>query len=191
MIMTSARQFAANRLNATRSTGPRTIAGKSRSRRNALKHGLTGTTIVHGVEDAETYRIFHDRLKRRYRPRCAMEEELVGRLVSLLWRLRRANAIETELFAMHIPQARRATIVQTGTQLMLVEQQSSPQPLPELAETFLKLSNRSGDAFDRLRRYEVSLWRQVAQILILLEQMSIPGNETPPNENNNHPQISR
>lgn len=39
--MTSARQIAANRRNAQRSTGPRTSAGKARARANALKHGLS------------------------------------------------------------------------------------------------------------------------------------------------------
>ncbi len=38
--MTSVRQIIANRLNAKRSTGPRSIQGRDRSRLNALKHGL-------------------------------------------------------------------------------------------------------------------------------------------------------
>jgi len=38
--MTSQAKIEANRRNALRSTGPRTNAGKARSRRNALKHGL-------------------------------------------------------------------------------------------------------------------------------------------------------
>jgi hypothetical protein len=38
--MTSQRKTEANRRNALRSTGPRTDAGKARSRRNAFKHGL-------------------------------------------------------------------------------------------------------------------------------------------------------
>jgi hypothetical protein len=38
--MASARQIAANRKNAKRSTGPRSQAGREASRRNALRHGL-------------------------------------------------------------------------------------------------------------------------------------------------------
>jgi hypothetical protein len=44
MIMTSERKLAANRINAKRSTGPRTEQGKSRAKHNALRHGLTNVT---------------------------------------------------------------------------------------------------------------------------------------------------
>src|SRR5262245_37821883 len=38
--MTSEAKIAANRRNAQRSTGPRSAAGKARSSRNAIRHGL-------------------------------------------------------------------------------------------------------------------------------------------------------
>ena len=41
--MASERQIAANRANARRSTGPKTKAGKVKSNRNSLKHGLSGS----------------------------------------------------------------------------------------------------------------------------------------------------
>jgi hypothetical protein len=37
----TAKQIAANRANAKRSTGPKTIAGKRKSSQNALRHGLS------------------------------------------------------------------------------------------------------------------------------------------------------
>ena len=45
----------ANRGNALRSTGPKTEAGKRRSRRNAVRHGLTAETVVVALEDIEDY----------------------------------------------------------------------------------------------------------------------------------------
>jgi hypothetical protein len=38
--MASEKQIAANRLNAQKSSGPRSAAGKARARRNAIRHGL-------------------------------------------------------------------------------------------------------------------------------------------------------
>ena len=43
--MASAKQTAANRLNALLSTGPRTETGKQISSMNSSTHGLTGQTI--------------------------------------------------------------------------------------------------------------------------------------------------
>jgi hypothetical protein len=87
--MTSWRQFQANRLNALRSTGPRTEEGKRISRRNALRHGLTAETVIDGLEDGEDYRRFEAAIIADYDAETAVERELVLRLASLLWRLRR------------------------------------------------------------------------------------------------------
>jgi len=53
--MTSFRQIEANRGNALKSTGPKTEDGKRRSRRNAVRHGLTAETVVVALEDIEDY----------------------------------------------------------------------------------------------------------------------------------------
>ena len=95
--MTSFRQIEANRRNAARSTGPNTEEGKHRSRRNAVRHGLSAETVVEIVEDIDDYRGFEAAIIADYDARTAVERELVLRLASLLWRLRRATAIETDL----------------------------------------------------------------------------------------------
>jgi hypothetical protein len=95
--MTSFRQIEANRRNAIRSTGPITEEGKRRSRRNALRHGLCAETVIENVEDIEDYRAFEAAVIADYDAQTAVERELVLRLASLLWRLRRSTAIETDL----------------------------------------------------------------------------------------------
>lgn len=96
--MSSLKQIEANRLNALKSTGPRTAEGKRRSRCNALRHGLTAETLIAELEDPEDYGAFEATVISDYDARSAVERELVLRLASVLWRLRRATGIETALF---------------------------------------------------------------------------------------------
>jgi hypothetical protein len=98
--MTSLRQIEANRRNARLSTGPVTAEGKKRSRRNALRHGLTAETVISSLEDAKDYAAFEMAIKADYDPETVVARELVLRLASLLWRLRRATTIESGLFKM-------------------------------------------------------------------------------------------
>jgi hypothetical protein len=95
--MTSFRQIEANRRNAVKSTGPSTGEGKRRSRRNAVRHGLCAETVIEIIEDVEDYSEFEAAVIADYDARTAVERELVLRLASLLWRLRRATSIETDL----------------------------------------------------------------------------------------------
>jgi hypothetical protein len=47
--MATEKQIAANRKNAARSTGPRTMSGKKRSSKNALRHGLAASLDGQGA----------------------------------------------------------------------------------------------------------------------------------------------
>ncbi len=95
--MTSLRQIESNRRNAQRSTGPKTADGKARASRNAVRHGLTAETVIKLLEDPDDYRAFEQAVTADYDAETAVERELVLRLASLLWRLRRATSIETGL----------------------------------------------------------------------------------------------
>src|SRR5579863_1703390 len=108
--MTSFRQIEANRRNARKSTGPTSEEGKQRSRRNAVRHGLTAETVVGALEDAEDYTAFEAAITADYDVQSAVERDLVLRVASLLWRLHRATTIETGLFeiqADHLTEVRR------------------------------------------------------------------------------------
>jgi hypothetical protein len=96
--MSSFKQIEANRRNALKSTGPTTPEGKRRSRSNALRHGLTGETVIAVLEDPDDYQAFEAAVISDYDAESAVERELVLRLASVLWRLRRATGIESGLF---------------------------------------------------------------------------------------------
>src|SRR6516164_148336 len=102
--MNSYRQIEANRRNALKSTGPKTEAGKQASRCNALRHGLTAETVIGALEDAEDYEAFEAAITADYDAQSAVERELVLRLASILWRLRRATTMETGLFEIQAQQ---------------------------------------------------------------------------------------
>jgi len=100
---------AVNRENAQHSTGPRTEPGKQRSKLNALRHALTGQTIVLPTDDLSAYQAFTRRFFDDLRPKGALEEQLVQTLADCSWRLNRARAIETNLLALGIADERNIT----------------------------------------------------------------------------------
>ena len=95
--MTSLKQIEANRRNAQKSTGPK------RGRQTAFVPQCGSTWIDcrddhRPLEDAEDYQAFEEAVAASFDPENAVERELILRLASLLWRLRRAASIETGLF---------------------------------------------------------------------------------------------
>ena len=95
--MTSLRQIESNRRNGLKSTGPKTESGKQRSSQNAVRHGLTAETVIKPLEDADDYKAFELAMTADFDGESAVVRELIVRLASLFWRLRRATSIETGL----------------------------------------------------------------------------------------------
>ena len=108
MSDSSPARIAANRANALRSTGPRTIEGKTASSRNATKHGLLSRQPLLPGEDLAEFdaldRYLHDELA----PASAIEVLLVDEVVALVWRLQRVARVEVALYSitMHAPALR-------------------------------------------------------------------------------------
>lgn len=158
---TTNRRTEANRQNAAKSTGPRTAAGKGRSRLNALKHGLRAEQVVvlggPNPEDPRDFEDLRDGLIDDRKPAGALEELLVERLAVSFWRLRRAYRFEAESIA----QANRVNPVSK----MLDE--LSGLPAPEPVEHLLpKLQN-----LDRLVRYESMIDRELLRSMALLQRV--------------------
>jgi hypothetical protein len=136
--MTSPRQIEANRLNALKSTGPTSANGKHVSRRNALRHGFTAETVLEPLENPEEYRTFEAAILSEYLPQTPVEHELVRRLASLFWRLRRATSIETGLLRMQgeilraFRRSRRKTLERRGQETASSLRETYPEPRQEI-----------------------------------------------------------
>jgi hypothetical protein len=87
--MVSDKQLEANRLNALRSTGPKTPEGKFRASRNAVKHGLTAESVVLPNEDPAEYEARLQEWLGDFPPRNAIERSLIDRAMHNSWKLDR------------------------------------------------------------------------------------------------------
>jgi hypothetical protein len=95
--MTTKEKIEANRKNATRSTGPRTAAGKSRSALNSTKHGFLGKFLLMEDENPKEFDEFAEKTRAVLKPEGAVESALVDRWVKDRWRLNRMDTAETTL----------------------------------------------------------------------------------------------
>src|SRR6516164_2895524 len=185
--MSSLKQIEANRRNALKSTGPTTEEGKEHSRCNAVRHGLTAETIIADLEDAEDYQAFEAAIIADYDAQTAVERELVLRLASVLWRLRRAIGIESGIFesvtegpakqddslsgkAQVNPATDRLYVV-TAIRPRAVRAQQDIPLKTAIADRFLSLAELPTFPLDRLSRYEHLLWRQARQLVITIESL--------------------
>src|SRR5712671_3396771 len=71
-----------------------------RSCLNALRHGLTGHTIVLPKEDLDAYHDFTDKFFAEFKPKGFLEKQLVQALADTSWRLNRIPALENNLMAL-------------------------------------------------------------------------------------------
>src|SRR5262249_5348827 len=121
--------------------------------------------------------------------------ELVLRLASLPWRLRRANAIEANLFEIQAEALQEQGVAigaserdpdQTALRSRPINGSAQVDDLTDsafslegasidykltsrqLTHCFLRLVHLDAGVFERLSRYEAALWRQTVQILIAL-----------------------
>jgi hypothetical protein len=121
----------------------------------------------------------------------AVERELVLRLASVLWRLRRATGIETALFESMAEDSHRhdhrrsrenrgkaADLAHNRLFLRAMQESDaaegnelSSDSKTNIADCFLRLAVLPTGALDRLSRYEYLLWRQARQIVFTLESL--------------------
>jgi hypothetical protein len=96
--MATPAQINANRANAQKATGPRSVEGKSASRFNALKHGIDAATVVIPCEDPADYEALAADYHRDFRPRSPSESFHVDTMLRADWLKRRLQIVEADLY---------------------------------------------------------------------------------------------
>ncbi len=150
----SRKQLKANQENAKKSTGPRDT---SKTRLNALRHGLCAREVLIPGENAVDLAAFAEGVRNELRASGALEDLLVDRIVSLAWRLRRAAVIEAGIFVSS-QQSREKWVETLKSDLSLGdgrEPEVESKLKVELAETFQFSDTPSH--FANLVRYERTL----------------------------------
>jgi hypothetical protein len=125
----------ASRRNGAKSRGPASAAGRARSARNALKHGLRATKLVLlEDEDEAEFHAFAEALRAELGPCGVLQEDLVARLTLAAWRARRADRIEAELFAYYLDAGGSAgeRCPSPGFGIVLVRDGNGPRALDTL-----------------------------------------------------------
>jgi hypothetical protein len=153
-----------NRQNAAHSRGPITSAGKRRVSLNALRHGLTGHTVVLPSDDLAAYQKhcgdFHTELK----PQGLLESKCAQTIADTYWRLDRIRAMENSLFGL-------AAYERTGEAADEEPAEMSPDPLIDSGLAQAKSLEQHSDLLIRLSLYEHRLNRTLEKAKAELKQL--------------------
>ena len=194
--MTTERQKAANRANALRSTGPKTLKGKAAVRLNAIRHGLLARDAVLPGEDSDAFEELWNEVWAEFSPIGPIEKLLVERAINAMWRLRRATRAETALYhwrvyflkAMRLRQKvysyQKSVLdglpfgtsisdeaAHTEAQEAVAEAESERDRDEVLLGCAFDADAKEADTFAKLARYETRHERSLFRILAELRQM--------------------
>ena len=192
-------QIHANRLNALKSTGPKTQEGKATVSQNALKHGLSARHDVVITENQADFDLHRDSLLEELSPQGPMESMLADRIISLSWRLKRADLIQnqtidamheanesnpltnltnlTKSFGLNVP-------IPSPSQLKTKNQKLKTPFLPDLTLGRLALKDfANARVLDRLLMYERRIEHSLQKTILELQRLTLIRNLTPSDQN--------
>jgi hypothetical protein len=96
--ITSLKQVEANKKNAQKSTGPKSLWGKHQASGNAITHGLHANKHLIIGEQVEEFEQYKSSMLAMLDPVNAIQEETALQIISTGWRLRRYTNVEAGLF---------------------------------------------------------------------------------------------
>ena len=114
----SIKRIEANKKNAKLSTGPKSSAGKFRSSRNSLKHGLEARRHLIIGEDTKEFNEYKVLQTKMFDPKDAIEVDDCIQIITLGWKLRRFSVVETGLFNQDIIQQIKTSSNNIGVNLL-------------------------------------------------------------------------
>ncbi len=169
-----------SRLNALKSTGPKTPEGKRRSAFNSVTHGAyVQEFILHG-EELSHFQLLMDAHIDSWKPTNPIEDTFVFEMVTTLWRFRRQAPAESNL--MKIQMQRMLPDVTEKFDFI------SPSGLYALAVVELQ---EHGDALNQIARQGRRLltqYEKLTQQLLTMRQLFPPVIPEPPNQQDQKPQ---
>ncbi len=169
--MTTQAQILANRLNAQKSTGPRSPQGKAGVAQNALKHGLSAARDVIFTESQQEFDLHRAALLPDLDPQTPTESFLADRIISLSWRLKRADQIQNQTFdAMYEESTAPASL--PGLPKFLTRATENQNPALTLGRIAIKdFSNTR--VLDRLLMYERRIEHSLFKSMLELQRLRI------------------
>jgi hypothetical protein len=160
------------------------------SRWNGFRHGLRAELPLLPDESADDLAALRESLIAELSPGTVLEAELVDRIVTQIWRLRRVYRMETGVLLWHEQESRlddldadamrlgafmlRFAAADEGSSTPYGPLRVSREGAPALGRAVLRDSAGS-DALSKLSRYEMRLSRGLARDLFLLNRLRHAG----------------
>ena len=185
--MTTEKQIAANRLNAQKSTGPRSPQGKTIASQNALTLGLFSRQILLRDEDPALFDPFYRSLLRELAPVGTLEFLLAERIIASFWRLRRAGQMESAVLNLLCSQQERSDrFLKPFNKLLQLTPPNSQEPDPDsFPETLLgkvvKSDFQNDNLISHLLQYEGRMERSLYRTISQLQKLQYIRNLSEPN----------
>jgi hypothetical protein len=168
-------QLAANRANATRSTGPRTPEGKTRSAQNARKHGFTASSFaVVRLEDLNEVAHLREDLVTLYQPVNSQELFAVERIALAQQAILRAARLEAGFFSLCLGESFDTSgqfRMPMNSQLSADIEVSQAQNRNYLLGDGFHRLIRQNNSFALLLRYQAQAERQYRRAIEELERL--------------------
>jgi hypothetical protein len=135
-----------SRANSLKSTGPRSIPGKQRSRMNAVKHNLSGQHLILLEAETEAYNRMATSMLIDLKPKSEPERQIAQKIIDTNFRLNRLTSIENNMFSFGLMRNETDTAHDDRIEVMAAQ-----------ARAWIERAN----SFDVLGRYESRLSRQL------------------------------